>query len=97
MSAATQSARRATIYGRLVLSSTLRTVTGLRIGGASGSLAIGALDNPLVRDPLTNRPYVPGSSLKGKLRSLSERIEGLPTNWRINNVYLHICQGDRQS
>ncbi|WP_051913649.1 type III-A CRISPR-associated RAMP protein Csm3 [Thermorudis peleae] len=83
--------RRATIFGRVILTAQLRAVTGLRIGGATGTLAIGALDNPVVRDPLTNQPYIPGSALKGKLRSLSERIEGLVSNWRINNVYLHIC------
>ena len=89
--------RNATILGRIRLTGILRAITGLRIGGAAGELAIGALDNPVVRDPLTNQPYVPGSSLKGKLRSLSERIEGLTTNWRINNVYIHVCTGDRQN
>ncbi len=88
-------ARQATIYGRVVLTAEIHAVTGLRIGGAAGGLAIGALDNPVVRDILTGQPYIPGSSLKGKLRSLSERIAGLETNWRINNVYLHICTGDR--
>lgn len=98
MSATTsQTERLATILGRVRLTATLRAITGLRIGGATGGLAIGALDNPVVRDPLTNQPYVPGSSLKGKLRSLSERIEGLATNWRINNVYIHVCMGDRQN
>uniref|UniRef100_A0A7C5RUE0 CRISPR system Cms endoribonuclease Csm3 n=1 Tax=Thermomicrobium roseum TaxID=500 RepID=A0A7C5RUE0_THERO len=95
MSTAAPPTRQATIHGRVILSATLHALTGLRIGGAAGSLAIGALDNPVVRDPLTNQPYIPGSSLKGKLRSLAERIEGLPSNWRINNVYIHICEGDR--
>jgi len=91
----TAQTRRATIYGRVVLTAEIHALTGLRIGGAAGGLAIGALDNPVVRDILTGQPYIPGSSLKGKLRSLSERIAGLETNWRINNVYLHICMGDR--
>lgn len=93
----TAQTRRATIYGRVVLTAEIHALTGLRIGGAAGGLAIGALDNPVVRDILTGQPYIPGSSLKGKLRSLSERIAGLETNWRINNVYLHICTGDRGS
>ncbi len=46
--------------------------TGLRIGGAGGIIQIGGVDNPIIRDPLTNYPYIPGSSLKGKMRSLLE-------------------------
>lgn len=46
--------------------------TGLRIGAGGAGLEIGGLDNPIVRDPVTRLPYVPGSSVKGKLRSLLE-------------------------
>jgi len=46
--------------------------TGLRIGAGGSSLEIGGLDNPILRHPKTRLPYVPGSSLKGKLRSLLE-------------------------
>lgn len=51
---------------------TLICETGLRIGGEKGSLDIAILDNPIIRHPLTGEPYVPGSSLKGKVRSLLE-------------------------
>ena len=51
---------------------TLTCKTGLRIGGTAGEVEIGGMDNPLIRDPVTQYPYVPGSSLKGKLRSLME-------------------------
>jgi CRISPR-associated protein Csm3 len=46
--------------------------TGLRIGAGGSGLEIGGLDNPIVRHPESKIPYVPGSSLKGKLRSLLE-------------------------
>lgn len=49
-----------------------KAVTGLRIGAGGGGLEIGGLDNPIVRHPVTKEPYVPGSSLKGKMRSLLE-------------------------
>ncbi len=89
----TAQARRATIYGRVVLTAEIHALTGLRIGGAAGGLAIGALDNPVVRDILTGQPYIPGSSLKGKLRSLSERLAGLPSNKRIGQqVWIHTCE-----
>ncbi len=58
---------------------TMRCVTGLRIGGEKGALDIGALDNPIIRHPITGLPYVPGSSLKGKVRSLLEMKHSRPS------------------
>ena len=46
--------------------------TGLRIGAEQGEMEIGGIDKPVVRNPLTNEPYIPGSSIKGKMRSLIE-------------------------
>jgi CRISPR-associated protein Csm3 len=60
------------LEGYLTLRGTLRCVTGLRIGGEAQAIEIGGLDNPIIKDPLTGLPYVPGSSLKGKMRSLLE-------------------------
>ncbi len=54
------------------ISGTIVCRTGLRIGGAAESLAIGSLDNTVIRHPLTEEPYIPGSSLKGKVRTLLE-------------------------
>lgn len=47
--------------------------TGLHIGGGDVGLAIGGIDKMVVRSPKDNAPFVPGSSLKGKMRSLLER------------------------
>lgn len=52
--------------------SVLLAKTGLRIGMSKDQMAIGDLDNPVIRNPLTDEPYIPGSSLKGKLRYLLE-------------------------
>ncbi|MDR2392075.1 MAG: RAMP superfamily CRISPR-associated protein, partial [Planctomycetota bacterium] len=49
--------------------------SGLRIGGSKDSVGIGETDNPIIRHPITNLPYIPGSSLKGKLRSLLELVD----------------------
>ncbi len=56
----------------LTLKGTLRCVTGLRIGSSADVIEIGGLDNPIIKHPLTGLPYVPGSSLKGKMRALLE-------------------------
>jgi len=50
----------------------LRCKTGTRIGGSKEELAIGVMENPILRDPLDKYPYIPGSSLKGKMRALLE-------------------------
>jgi len=54
---------------------TLICKTGLHIGGSKDDIEIGGLDNPIIRDPMTKLPYIPGSSLKGKLRSILEYKE----------------------
>jgi CRISPR-associated protein Csm3 len=51
--------------------------TGIHIGGSSLGLQIGGADNVVIRNPITNLPYIPGSSLKGKMRSLLEKSLGL--------------------
>jgi CRISPR-associated protein Csm3 len=62
--------------GKLVLEADMTCETGLHIGAGKGSLEIGGADNPVVKDAF-GRPYVPGSSLRGKLRSLLEQASGL--------------------
>ena len=80
------------VLGRVFVHYELRAVTGLRIGGSSAGITIGGLDNPVIRDPLTNRPYVPGSSLKGKMRALLEKQYGKEPNWRIAQTWIHVCR-----
>ncbi len=62
--------------GKLILEGDLECQTGLHIGAGKGSLEIGGADNPVVKDAF-GLPYVPGSSLRGKLRSLLEQSSGL--------------------
>lgn len=64
------------LIGKLVLEGELQCETGLHVGAGKGSLEIGGSDNPVVKDAF-GRPYVPGSSLRGKLRSLLEQSLGL--------------------
>lgn len=62
----------AKFIGNLILRGKFECLTGLHIGGSKEKLEIGGVDSPVVRDPRTRFPYVPGSSLKGKMRSLLE-------------------------
>lgn len=54
----------------------IRCHTGLRIGGSKDNIDIGGIDSPILRHPVTDLPYIPGSSLKGKTRSLLELATG---------------------
>jgi CRISPR-associated protein Csm3 len=78
------------LVGKLILSGDLHCETGLHIGAGKGSLEIGGADNPVVKDAF-GLPYIPGSSLRGKLRSLLENALGLTTPAEL--VYLSKRRG----
>lgn len=61
------------VLGKVEIGGSLECLTGLHIGASKETMEIGALDSPVVRDPITQCPYIPGSSLKGKLRALLEK------------------------
>lgn len=55
---------------------TARCESGLHIGGSQDELAIGGADNPVIKNPANSKPYIPGSSLKGKMRGELEKQLG---------------------
>jgi len=61
------------MYGKVIIKADLKVLTGMHIGGGSAFSAIGAVDSPVARDTRTKMPLIPGSSLKGKLRTLLAR------------------------
>ena len=64
-----------TLKGKLIITGKIETETGLHIGGTAETLKIGGSDNPVIRDK-NGRVFIPGSSLKGKIRSLLEVKDG---------------------
>lgn len=58
------------MFQKIIIRTTIEIRTGLHIGTGGAFSAIGAVDSPVVKDPRTNRPIIPGSSLKGKMRFL---------------------------
>ena len=58
------------MYAKIQISGTIEIVTGLHIGASGAFSAIGSVDSPVIKDPLNGDPIIPGSSLKGKMRSL---------------------------
>lgn len=58
------------MYAKINITGTIEIKTGMHIGGSDAFAAIGAVDSPVIKDARTNLPMIPGSSLKGKMRSL---------------------------
>ncbi len=71
-----------------VIEGTIELRSGLHIGTSDTEMSIGGIDNPIAKHPITGIPYIPGSSIKGKIRSLLEwhagvvaLTNGAPLNW----------------
>jgi CRISPR-associated protein Csm3 len=64
------------LIGKLILEGEMHCETGLHVGAGKGSLEIGGADNPVVKDA-HGRPYVPGSTLRGRIRALLEQATGM--------------------
>ncbi len=89
------------ILGKIIMMGTIECLTGLHIGASKENMEIGAIDAPVVRDPVTREPYIPGSSLKGKMRALLEKaLSSNNTNiannkrnigTRNNPIFIHVC------
>ncbi len=62
------------------IQATLVLKTGLHIGAGDSEMHIGGIDNSVIKHPITQSPYIPGSSLKGKIRSLLEWCSGAVTD-----------------
>lgn len=65
---------------KIIYTGTITLKTGLHIGGTNAALNIGGPDKFVVRNPINNVPYIPGSSLKGKMRALVEIYNGETDN-----------------
>lgn len=65
------------MFSKIQITGTIEVVTGMHIGGSEAFAAIGAIDSPVIIDPLTRKPIIPGSSLKGKLRTLLAKAYNL--------------------
>lgn len=68
----------------VTLNGQIELLSGLHIGGGDDTMKIGGIDNQVIKDINTDKPYIPGSSLKGKMRSLLE--------W--NNRLVHYGNGE---
>jgi len=87
------------LFGHVVIKGKIIANTGLHIGASADTVEIGGIDTPVIKHPITFEPYIPGSSLKGKMRSLLEKINvgdmGLSYNRTVVSgkkpIKQHIC------
>lgn len=82
------------LLAKIIITGDIETKTGLYIGGISSWLEFAGVDKLVVRNPVNGLPYIPGSSLRGKLRALLEKELGKSQNKIIKkpDVYIHECQ-----
>jgi len=62
------------MFAKIEIVGNIEVVTGMHIGGSASYSAIGAVDSPVIKDSQSGNPIIPGSSLKGKMRSLLARV-----------------------
>lgn len=60
----------------VTFSGKIHCISGLAIGGSSNTIEIGGIGREIIKNPITKEPYIPGSSLKGKMRSELEKKYG---------------------
>lgn len=70
----------------------IECVTNLHIGGSKDEMEIGGMDNPIIKHPISNEPYIPGSSLKGVMRCSMERLEGKDDNRACSCGECNVCR-----
>jgi len=62
--------------GQKNITGVIHCISGLRVGGSDDLLQIGGTDLTCIKNPVTLQPYIPGSSIKGKMRSELEKKLG---------------------
>lgn len=85
------------IKERVMIKFTVTVKTGLHIGGNKETFGIGGIDSPVIKDPITNEPIIPGSSLKGKMRMLIKHVTQSGVEQDISKKVFGKAQSDAKS
>ena len=81
-----------TVKDKLIITANIKVLTGMHISASNDFSPIGAVDSVVVKDPLTGKPIIPGSSIKGKLRTvmakiMSDALVMPPSSWHLSILY----------
>ena len=82
----------AQFIGNIIVRGKIECLTGLHIGAGKDTAEIGGVDSPVVRDPHSRLPYIPGSSLKGKMRSMLEFATDKVGDGKVHNCCEPRCE-----
>lgn len=78
------------LISKTIIRTQMTLLSGLHIGDSKETTEIGGIDSPVVRRKDNREPYIPGSSLKGKIRCLLEQIDGaskVGNSEKVNKVF----------
>ena len=62
------------MFAKIEITGNIEVLTGMHIGGSNSYSAIGSVDSPVIKDTKSGNPIIPGSSLKGKMRTLLAKV-----------------------
>lgn len=83
-----------TLVKKIFIKGEVEALTGLLIGGSNTAMGIGGPDKTVIRNPISGQPYIPGSSLKGKMRSLLEISYGYLGSKPMSKDVIHVPSDD---
>lgn len=78
------------LRGYINIAGEIEAMTGLHIGGTADAIDKGGIDSPVIKNPVTNEPYIPGSSLRGRMRSLLEKRNGKRLFPMTNEIWMEM-------
>ena len=78
------------LLGHVTIAGEIEALSGLHIGGTADSIDKGGIDHPVIKNPVTNEPYIPGSSLRGRMRCLLEKKNGKPLSKMATGIWMEI-------
>lgn len=78
---------------KIFLNGTIELLTGLHISSFNENFSLGIIDYATMRDPITHQPFIPGSSIKGKLRALLENCAQTEDNGDSNPTVIGLLFG----
>lgn len=85
------------LLGHVTISGEIEAVTGLSIGGTADAIDKGGIDRPVIKNPVTNEPYIPGSSLRGRIRSLLEKKGGRKLSVMASGIWMELPDDDEEA
>lgn len=82
------------LLGQVTICGEVEAVTGLHIGGAADAIDKGGINHPVIKNPVTNEPYIPGSSLRGRMRSLLEKKGAKQLSEMAKGIWMEIYKDE---